>query len=307
MARRSSRSNGVPAVAVVSGSIRTPDDPSALAVKLSIWETEVTMRADGKELGHWPAEAVAIKPIDAFSFEFTAEGDNLIFQPDNPDEFKEHPIVAGNGAGRRRKRKRSSKPAPEPQPTELRWDESTEAEANLRKKSIRAAAASKAKAAEPASATPKRPGTPKPERPSRKDRRAAARAAKESIAAAAAARKVSVPVVEYDTASAAPPRRAVVQETEPQVQPQKAQPKRRERPSRERRADSSFADMRHRAWIASLDFARRYDLFGLDRVPVNEALRGKADHAHTWDHRVAPKSGPGSFICTICGAIRPRS
>ncbi len=54
-------------VNVVSGSIRPRDDETALAVKLSIWDTEVTMRANGVELGNWPAEAVVIRALDASS------------------------------------------------------------------------------------------------------------------------------------------------------------------------------------------------------------------------------------------------
>ena len=62
--------------------------------------------------------------------------------------------------------------------------------------------------------------------------------------------------------------------------------------------------MRHGAWIRTLDLARRYDVFGLDRVPVAIEQRDDPNHTHTWNHRVAPASGPGSFICTICGAFK---
>ena len=44
-------------------------------------------------------------------------------------------------------------------------------------------------------------------------------------------------------------------------------------------------------------------VLGLDRVPIDEDLRGEK-HQHTWDHRVAATSGPGKHICTICGKIR---
>ncbi|MEA2010534.1 MAG: hypothetical protein U9N78_07510, partial [Actinomycetota bacterium] len=57
------------------------------------------------------------------------------------------------------------------------------------------------------------------------------------------------------------------------------------------------------AWLRSLDVARRYDLLGLDRVPIDESNRGE-EHEHTWDHRVAATSGAGKHICTICGKIR---
>jgi hypothetical protein len=59
-------------------------------------------------------------------------------------------------------------------------------------------------------------------------------------------------------------------------------------------------------WIRSLDVARKYDLLGLDRVQIDEELRGH-EHQHTWDHRVAAASGPGNHICTICGKIRART
>lgn len=310
---KASRSDNAPAtgaVSVVAGSIRTADDPTALDVKLSIWDTEVTMRADGAELGHWPADAVSIKPLDAFSFEFVAEGDRLIFQPNNPDEFKDHPIVVGAATGRRRKKRSKEKKAPAKAP-ELRWDESTEAESKVRKKAVEEA------------------------KPTRQERKAAAREAKAAIAAAKSARQVKVPVGDYDTqpelgttrgstrataespiaASAEAPAfesRAAVETSDAPTsrRPERAK---RERTPKERRTrepktaengDSRFAELRHKAWLSSLDFARHYDLFGLDRVPVNESLRGQPDHPHTWEHRVAPSSGPGSFICTICGAMR---
>ncbi len=59
-------------------------------------------------------------------------------------------------------------------------------------------------------------------------------------------------------------------------------------------------------WIRTLDSARRHDIFGLDRVPINEDARGQ-EHQHTWDHRVAAASGPGKRICTICGKVRVRT
>ena len=62
--------------------------------------------------------------------------------------------------------------------------------------------------------------------------------------------------------------------------------------------------LRHRAWMGAIDFARQYDLFGLDRVQVTPEQRLDPTHSHTWNHRVAPTSGPGRYVCTICGAIR---
>ncbi len=62
----------------------------------------------------------------------------------------------------------------------------------------------------------------------------------------------------------------------------------------------------NRLWIRAIDVARRYDLLGLDRVPIDESLRGQ-EHQHTWEHRVATASGAGAHICTICGKIRRRT
>jgi hypothetical protein len=52
-----------------------------------------------------------------------------------------------------------------------------------------------------------------------------------------------------------------------------------------------------------LDAARRNDLFNLERVPIDESLRG-SEHEHSWEHRVATDTGLASRVCTICGKIR---
>jgi len=52
-----------------------------------------------------------------------------------------------------------------------------------------------------------------------------------------------------------------------------------------------------------LDTARHNSLFDLDRVPIDENLRG-TEHEHSWEHRVATGSGLASRVCTICGKIR---
>lgn len=315
---------------MVAGSIRTADDPTALDVKISIWDTEVTMRADGAELGHWPAAAVTITPIDAFSFEFVAEGDRLVFTPKNPDEFSQHPIVAGPAKSKRKRRDKGPKKE-EDAPPALRWDEESATEKELRAKRARASGHETA-------------------RQSRADRKQAARKAKETAAAASAARAGRTPVVDYDAAArkpGKPPRRvgreapkaepsipavaaddatakpaAVIEESKTarvakKPQPPKAakepkpakpinEPRRPRQPKapKETNGHSRFAEVRHRVWIRSLDFARQYDLFGLDRVPIHLDQRDNPDHAHTWNHRVAPESGPGSFICTVCGAFK---
>ncbi|NND02847.1 MAG: hypothetical protein HKN91_08670 [Acidimicrobiia bacterium] len=319
---RSSNGPGVGAVSVVSGSIRTAEDPTALDVKISIWDTEVTMRADGAELGHWPAQAVTVTPIDAFTFEFIAEGDRLVFTPNDPDEFKQLPIVAGSSKGKRKRRSKGSDKKAPAAPA-LRWDEESQAELDLRKRRTKTE-----KQKEP--------------RPSRQERKSAARKAQQE-------RAVRVPVVDHDNAVSKAPkpvRREPAPSHEPVVKadfavdtfeapverPAKERKPLREKVTKPRQArevkspignlrkprlpkrqkpdtngHSRIADLRHRAWISSLDYARQFDLFGLDRVPVHLEQRDDPNHQHTWDHRVAPAGGPGSFICTLCGAFKKRS
>ncbi len=55
--------------------------------------------------------------------------------------------------------------------------------------------------------------------------------------------------------------------------------------------------------LKMLDAARHNDLFNLERVPIDESLRG-SEHEHSWEHRVATDSGLASRVCTICGKIR---
>ncbi|MGI9610649.1 MAG: hypothetical protein ACR2NL_10200 [Acidimicrobiia bacterium] len=289
---KASRSQQMPAsntVNVVSGSIRPRDDDTALAVKLSIWDTEVTMRANGVELGNWPTDAVTIRALDATSFEFVAEGDELIFTPDDPEEFGRLPQVSTPMLGSGRKRsKRSKESKKQPKPAELAWHEDSAEE--KRRKGMR----------------PKRESTPKAQKKSRRERKAEAAAA-------------SLPVEEVVDPVVVPDARPVIEPAQTEVIPQQihvADPVADSPPERRRETraengsvepnhsgDGGLKGKRHQAWIFALDQARKYDLMGLDRVPVNESQRGK-DHEHTWNHRVAPQSGLGSRICTVCGEIR---
>ena len=339
MARRaakSSRSSGaapVSSVTVVSGLIRGPDEVDALKVKLSIWDTEITMRADGAELGNWPTESVDMRPLDGTSYEFVAEGDLLIFTPDDPDEFGRHPMVAGGvklpgGRKARRSKNQKAKTADNGQ-VELAWDQSSAEEERLVKKRAKGATAKA-----PKQRTSEAPKT-KSAKPRRSERRAAAASYDAAVARTAdpvvpdpierAAPKQIVPeAIPTDTAApeavAPAPSPAVPREkkTREKVPRQK---KTREKVPREKVARQPkirkertpvedryrrLKELRHQGWMFSLDKARQFDLFGLDRVPVNEALRGQ-EHQHTWDHRVAPSGGPGRYICTICGEIRRKA
>ncbi len=293
MARRvakASRSQQAPAsntVNVVSGSIRSREDETALAVKLSIWDTEVTMRANGVELGNWPAEAVVIRALDASSFEFVAEGDQLIFTPDDPEEFGRLPQVSTPMLGSGRKKSRKSKePKKQPKPTELAWHEDSAEE--KRRKGMRS----------------KR--EPKAKKKSRRERKAQAAPAMDQIddGAEPVAAANPLPAIE-------PAQTEVIPQQLDVADPYADSPPEQRREKRARNGsiepnhsgDGGSSSKRHQAWMFALDQARKYDLMGLDRVPVDEDQRGK-EHEHTWNHRVAPESGLGSRICTVCGEIR---
>lgn len=312
MPRRVAKDSGsdVPlsgSVTVVSGSIREPDDQNALSVKLSIWDSEVTMRADGAELGNWPTTAVDIRPLDSRVFEFIAEGDRLIFTPDEPDTLAQHPLVASRAGvgGRRRGRKAKQKKSPD-DPPQLLWDQSSPEEERRnrqrpkaqkpkpekRKKQSRQER--KAAAARADAAVVQEPASPKPEKPkkqSRQERKAASIALPTDDTARSVAKN-------------AKPREA--RERTPREPRRSRRVEKADQPKPESTRSERFKEKRHQAWIFALDKARQYDFLGLDRVPVNESLRGK-EHQHTWDHRVAPTSGFGKYICTICGEIRQRS
>ncbi len=249
-------------VVVILGSIRSPDDTDALSVELSIRDDKITLRADRTELGSWPSTAVTIRPIDSTSFEFTAEGDRLIFMPDDPDAFGDSPLVA-------------------------RDRDSTDEKRRFRRRS-----AVRERSKE------------KPSKPSRQERKAAARAAR-----AEAARAEGVPVPRSSDPRAI---EATSDAEQSAGDPAPSEARRRRKPRRGRKVRDPESDetpsegskeMLTGAWIRALDTARKYDFLGLDRVPIDEGLRGQ-EHQHTWDHRVAASSGLGKHICTICGKIR---
>ena len=247
---------------VVAGSIRSPKETDALSVTLTIGDTEITMRAEGTELGGWPAEAVDVRRIDATAFEFVAEGDRMIFIPEDPSTFASSPVVVARGTR-----------------TESRTGRAPTRQRGGARPTI---------AGEPAS--------PRSERRSR--RRAAKRSDKESHAKPSRRlRKAKPEAARVDEPSVVPPADpepidAALEEKHPVPDPAPAEV-----------VATEPTGKSNGAWIRLIDIARRYDTFGLDRVPIDESLRGQ-EHQHTWDHRVAATSGLGKHICTICGAIR---
>lgn len=233
---------------VVSGSIRTRDDDEALTVTLSVWDTTITLRSDRADLGQWASSAVDIDERPDGTYEFTAEGDHLIFVPDDPVVFgalevaqrhQQPPSRRSTWARRRDKKRRR------------------DAEPKIRTEFVRDRVVD-VRGDEPAIALHPR-NTPRvtPE----------------------ARREAATPAL--PTAGELP-------------RPRTRGPARR----------GGLRGRGRRMWVATLDRARRIDLFGLDRVPVTKAMRDDPDHSHTWNHRVAPRRGPGSRICTVCGKVR---
>lgn len=257
-------------IKLISGSIRNPDEADALDVELSISDTEITMRAEGTELGNWPSAAVEIRRIDSISFEFIAEGDRLILMPDDPAIFGDDLLVGGRAAstGSRRWRKPKKKPK--------------DTEPGLGRRSA---------VQEP----PKKKST----KPTRQDRKASAETARAEVA--------PIPPTTVSSPIAATP-----EGKQPEVDAAPAKTRRQSKLRRNRAVQGPELgetpskgpkDKRNGVWIRTLDMARDHNILGLDRVPVDEDLRGR-EHQHTWDHGVAAPYGPGKHICTICGKIK---
>jgi hypothetical protein len=78
------------------GTVRIPGEVEPLRVAISITESTVVMRADQLELGSWPASDVKISRIDPWSFAFVAEGDRLVFLPDDARSFAANPHVSAS-------------------------------------------------------------------------------------------------------------------------------------------------------------------------------------------------------------------
>jgi hypothetical protein len=79
---------------VATGSIRIPRETQPLAVTLAFTANEVSLNADEVELGTWRPDEVQLSRVDALSFSFVAEGDRLVFRPDDAESFAIHPLVA---------------------------------------------------------------------------------------------------------------------------------------------------------------------------------------------------------------------
>lgn len=287
---RASRSEDGPvggSVVVVSGSIRSPDEADALSVELSTADTEITMHADGTELGRWPATAVHIRRIDSTGFEFVAEGDRLIFTPDDPATFGDSPIVGRPGADAGSRRGRKSKKKTDDAEPRLAWYQDYPGEVQRPPQ-------------HPVQESPKE----SPRKPPRRLRKATA------VSAGTEAARRDIEPASPSTVTG--PIDATLEAEQPAADVASSNGRRRSKKRREPPVtgqeidDAVSGELRETSngvWIRVLDVARKYDAFGLDRVPIDQGLRGQ-EHQHTWDHRVAASSGLGKHICTICGAIR---
>ena len=287
---RASRSEDGPVgdpVTVASGSIRSADEADALSVNLSIWDTKITMRSDGMELGNWPATAVDIRRLNSTAFEFIAEGDRLIFTPDDAAAFGDSPIVGRHGDSTgNRKGRASKKKSDDAEPGLARNPVSAEKTRRLRWRT--------------AQESPEE----KPSKLSRRDRKAAD------------AKSANIEAVPVPPSTVPGPIDAAMDDEWPEANAESPNGhgqgnSRHEHPVPDPELGVASSEeprekLSSRAWIRALDVARRYDTFGLDRVPIDEGLRGQ-EHQHTWDHRVAVSSGLGAHICTLCGAIRRRA
>jgi hypothetical protein len=267
----------------ISGFIRSPDEEDPLSVKLSLSSTEITLCSDGVELGKWPSPDVDIRLIDSTSFEFIAEGDRLIFMPDDPAAFGDSPLVDRSAAPTRRRRGRKSKKTPDGTDSGSAKNQTTPESERRPERRTSVQESSKAK----------------PSKPSRRDRRAAAKAARAEAVPAP-------PSIDPGSTTATSNGERPAADEEPSHARRRTESRGDHvvpGPEIDENPRKGAKERLNRAWLRSLDTARRYDLLGLDRVPIDEAMRGQ-EHQHTWDHRVAVASGAGNRICTICGKIR---
>lgn len=82
----------------VHGKIRVPGDDEPLAVTIRIADDQVAMTSVGGDLGIWQARDVRITRIDPWTFAFVAEGDRLVFVPDDARAFATHPLIGATAS-----------------------------------------------------------------------------------------------------------------------------------------------------------------------------------------------------------------
>lgn len=270
-------------VAVFDGSLRNLYDTSGLDVTLSLTADQISVVSDDGDLGTWPIDAVAICPYDTISYEFYAEGDLLLFTPNDPVGFRTSPFVVGlppepEHHKQRAPRRRSASP------------KAGRAIADARKKKARRADKKARESTEAASGKPPSPSAPSPSPAEEAPR-----------AQISPPRDGDVP----DTAAVVPPSDADEPALEAEVPPTPNGDTRDPggSDSEEVKQAAAKPGMLTSVWLGVLDRVRRRDILDLNRVPVDRKLRGH-EHTHTWDHRVATGEGLTNHLCTICGKVR---
>lgn len=307
-----------------AGALRDPNESGTLSVTLSVWSDQIVMHNDDIELGEWPRDRVRIIPLDSTSYEFVAEGDRLLFTPDDRAAFASVATPSTSTAApaqpKRRKPKTTSTTAKKSKPAETLSPGTT--------KPVKVRKPKRAKAAPKASAPAK---SKKPRKPKLTRKKATTSAGASTVATeppAGAKRRsrfrrpprpaADTPTSQDGVSSVRPPG-AVVAAVATTTAGVEASTKERRSlkvrslnvasvtPGRGKASTSGKTSTRSRAkpkrWIGLIDTVRVYSVFGLDRVPVDVSLRG-SEHQHTWDHRAAASSGPSKHICTICGKLK---
>ncbi len=277
-------------VASLDGSLRNLYDTVGIDVTLSITTEQITVTSDDGPLGTWPIGAVGIQPYDSTSYEFYAEGDLLLFTPNDQAVFRTSPFVVGlppdtEHPKRRKVKRKRARTGPE------------NVKAPTKKQRHAADTAGRVRL-EPAADQASGEFT---DEPTRHERTAEA---KQATPVPDDSQGVTPVGPEPDTAAVD----AVVEAESKPVrmpdgevpEPGRADPEGDREPVVDVPVRSGIT---RRLWIRVLDKARRYDVFDLDRVPTDKRLRG-LEHQHTWDHRVARPEGFASHVCTICGKIR---
>ncbi len=290
-----------PDVATFAGLLLLQEDAEGLTVALRVTESRVTLRSGRSELGAWPASGVSITSTGDGRFEFLAEGDLLIFVPDDLSSFEGNLLISALAPlpPPKRWRIRSQKVASsaEDSPAPMFAAEEPKRKARTSR--------NKPEAAAPEAATPSDAGEESQRRVGLRRSRPDAEAAQEASVApqeeSKPKRKIRIRRTDSKPAAGQAPEHAIpaqAPKSERPVAPTADIP-----PDLRPASAGRILSRRRQAWLATIDQARQFDLFGLDRVPVTKKMRQGRTHKHTWDHRVS--AGFASrHICTICGKVR---
>jgi hypothetical protein len=291
-----------PDVATFAGLLLLQEDAEGLTVALRVTESRVTLRSGRSELGAWPASGVSITSTGGGRFEFLAEGDLLIFVPDDLSSFESNPLISALAPlpPPKRWRIRSQKAASpsEDSPAPMFAADEPKRRAKTRRNKPEAATREAATPSHPEEESKRKVGL----RRSRPDAEAAQDASAGPQEETKPKRKVRIRRTDSKPATGQAPEHAIPAQA-PKAERPGAPPAADIPPDLRPASAGRILSRRRQAWLATIDQAREFDLFGLDRVPVTKKMRQGRTHKHTWDHRVS--AGFASrHICTICGKVR---